>query len=111
MPTISVVIPAYNSEKTIKETIDSVLNQTYSDLELIVVNDGSTDATLDVILTIDDSRIKVFSHPNSGAPVSRNRGLAESKGQYISFLDADDLWTPENSILSLMHCSKIPTRH
>ena len=95
MPTISVVIPAYNSEKTIKETIDSVLNQTYSDLELIVVNDGSTDATLDVILTIDDSRVKVFSHPNSGAPVSRNRGLTESKGEYISFLDADDLWTPE----------------
>ncbi|AFY80532.1 glycosyltransferase family 2 protein [Oscillatoria acuminata] len=95
MPTISVIIPAYNAEKFIKETINSVLNQTFRDFELIVINDGSTDGTLEVVSTFSDSRIQVFSYPNSGPQKSRNRGIDHAKGEYLSFLDADDLWTPD----------------
>src|ERR671932_1471107 len=95
MPLISVIIPVYNGEKTIKNTIDSVLNQSFTDFEVIVVNDGSQDLTLAVINEIKDARIRVFSFPNSGVSASRNRGLAEAKGEFISFLDADDLWTPD----------------
>ncbi|MEH2271815.1 MAG: glycosyltransferase [Nostoc sp.] len=95
LPKISVIIPAYNSEKTITHTIQSVLNQTFTDLELIVINDGSQDSTLEVVTKIQDSRIKVFSYSNAGGNVSRNRGLHHSVGEFISFLDADDLWTPD----------------
>jgi glycosyltransferase involved in cell wall biosynthesis len=95
MPLVSVIIPIYNGEKTIKETIESVLNQSFTDFELIVINDGSIDKTLAVLETIDDSRLKVFSFPNAGVSVSRNRGLEQAKGEFISFLDADDLWTPD----------------
>ncbi|MBE9004022.1 glycosyltransferase [Fortiea sp. LEGE XX443] len=92
-PRISVIIPAYNSENTIKATIDSVLNQTFADFELIVINDGSTDSTLDIVSQIQDSRLKVFSFENAGGNVSRNRGLQKSVGEFVSFLDADDIWT------------------
>lgn len=95
MPLISVVIPAYNAEKTIKATVESVLNQTFSDIELIVINDGSKDSTLNILSNIKDSRLKVISHSNSGPQISRNRGIKEATGEYISFLDADDLWTPD----------------
>lgn len=95
MPTISVVIPAFNAEKTIRETIESVLNQTFSDFELIVINDGSQDSTLDAIATIKDDRIKVFSYPNAGVSTSRNRGISQAVGVYIAFIDADDLWTSD----------------
>lgn len=94
-PLISVIIPTFNSEKTIADTIDSVLQQTFTDFELIIINDGSTDLTLDVIAKFQDSRIKVLSFENAGGNVSRNRGLKQSVGKYISFLDADDLWTPD----------------
>ena len=94
-PLISVIIPVYNGEKTIRETIFSVLNQTYKNLELIVINDGSLDLTLNVIYTIQDSRLKVFSYEKSGVSISRNRGIERASGQFISFLDADDIWTPE----------------
>jgi len=95
LPKISVVIPAYNSENTISYTIQSVLNQTFKDLELIVINDGSQDSTLEIITQIADSRIQVFSYPNAGGNVSRNRGLNHAIGEFVSFLDADDLWTPD----------------
>ncbi|MEH2161727.1 MAG: glycosyltransferase [Nostoc sp.] len=92
-PKISVIIPAYNSEKTIGYTIQSVLNQTFRNLELIIINDGSQDSTLKLITQIPDSRIQVFSFPNAGGNVSRNRGLQRAVGEFVSFLDADDLWT------------------
>lgn len=95
MPLISVIIPVYNSEKTIKETIESVLNQTVTDLEIIVINDGSKDKSLEVISRIVDPRLKIFSYPNAGVSASRNRGISQATGEYISFLDADDLWTPD----------------
>lgn len=94
-PRISVVIPAYNSADTIRETVESVLNQTFSDFEIIVIDDGSQDATLEILTRIQDLRLKVFSYPNAGASTSRNRGLALARGKFIAFLDADDLWTPD----------------
>jgi len=95
MPVISVIIPVYNGEKTIQETIESVLNQTLSDFELLVINDGSQDATVEIVERIQDTRLKIFSYPNAGLSASRNRGIALATSNYISFIDADDLWTPD----------------
>ncbi|MBZ8182200.1 glycosyltransferase [Oscillatoria salina] len=95
MTLISVIIPAYNAQKTIKETIESVLKQTFPDFELIIINDGSQDSTLEIIQEIKDPRIRVFSYQNSRQAVSRNRGISRATGEYIAFLDADDLWTPD----------------
>ncbi len=95
MPIISVIIPVYNGQKTIKETIESVLNQTFTDFEIIVINDGSQDATLAIVNSINDSRIKVFAFPNAGVSASRNRGLDKAQGEFVAFLDADDLWTKD----------------
>ncbi len=100
-PLISVIIPVYNGEKTICETIYSVLNQTYINLELIVVNDGSLDSTLNLISNIKDLRLKVFSYKNAGKSISRNRGIDKTNGEFISFLDADDIWTPDKLELQL----------
>ena len=95
MPLITVVIPAYNCAQTIRETVQSVLAQTLTDLEIIIINDGSQDETLDVLSGIADPRIKVFTHDNSGVSVSRNRGIEKATGEFIAFLDSDDLWKPE----------------
>ncbi len=92
-PIISVIIPVYNGEKTIKQTIESVLNQTFSNFELIVVNDGSQDSTLKIVSNIQDPRIKIFSYSNAGLSATRNRGISLASGEYISFIDADDVWT------------------
>ncbi len=95
MPKISVIIPVYNAEETIKETLESVLSQTFSQFEIIVINDGSQDKTLEIVSRILDPRLKVLSYPNAGVSVSRNRGISQAAGEYVSFLDADDLWTPD----------------
>lgn len=101
MPTISVIIPAYNSAKTILETIDSVRRQTFTDFELIVINDGSSDRTLEVLANIDDPRLQVLSFANGGLPVARNQGIANSQGEFVTFIDADDLWTEDKLELQL----------
>lgn len=101
MSTISVVVPAYNSQSTILETIDSVLEQTFTDFELIVINDGSTDRTLKLLETVQDKRLKIYSYPNGGLPAARNRGIVRATGEFISFIDADDLWTPDKLELQL----------
>ncbi|MEB3215333.1 MAG: glycosyltransferase [Nostocales cyanobacterium 94392] len=92
---ISVIVPVFNGERTIEETIKSILNQTFSNIGIIVINDGSTDRTLEIVEKILDSRIKIFSYPNGGLSASRNRGISQAKGEYISFIDADDLWTAD----------------
>ena len=89
---ISVVLPLYNKEQSIERTIQSVLNQSYSDYELVVVNDGSTDRSLDVVERMKVERMKVISQPNAGVSAARNRGILEAKGEYVAFLDGDDLW-------------------
>ncbi|MCL4283201.1 MAG: glycosyltransferase [Flavobacteriales bacterium] len=95
-PEVSVVIPAYNAASWIREAVDSVLHQSHRDLELIVVNDGSTDATLDLVMGMDDPRIRPVSQANAGVSAARNRGIAEAKGTFIAFLDADDAMLPRN---------------
>jgi glycosyltransferase involved in cell wall biosynthesis len=101
MPTISVVIPAYNAEHTILETIASVQQQTFADFELIVINDGSTDRTLELLQNVEDERLKIFSYENGGLSVARNRGITHATGEFIAFLDADDLWKPDKLELQL----------
>lgn len=88
---ISVIMPCYNAGKYIKEAIESVLNQSYKDWELIIVNDGSTDDSLSVAESFSDKRIRIFSQPNSGACVARNKGIELASGEYLKFLDADDI--------------------
>ena len=93
---VSIIMPSYNTAEYIKESIDSVLAQTYTNWELIIVDDCSTDNTDAVIALFEDKRIRYFKNErNSGAAVSRNRALREAKGRYIAFLDSDDLWVPE----------------
>lgn len=95
---VSIVMPSYNSERFIAESIKSVQSQTYGDWELLVVDDCSTDDTVSVVeaMANEDQRILVFSNErNSGAACSRNRALREAKGDWVAFLDSDDLWAPE----------------
>lgn len=88
---VSVIMPLYNAEKYVGEAIESVINQTYTNWELIVVNDGSTDNSLEVALKYQSESVKVFTQENKGASAARNYGLKEAKGDYIQFLDADDV--------------------
>jgi glycosyltransferase involved in cell wall biosynthesis len=94
-PIASIIIPAYNGEKTIAETIESVLNQTLKNIEIIVVNDGSTDKTSEVVRQFSDPRLRLIEQENAGVAAARNHGAAVSQGRYLTFIDADDLWTPE----------------
>ena len=89
---ISVIIPLYNKEHFVKDTIESVLAQTYTDFELIIVNDGSTDNSVHIVSEFDDSRIIIVNQKNAGVSAARNHGLQIARGEFISFLDADDTW-------------------
>jgi len=91
---VSVIIPTYNTGKYLSEAISSVLNQTYTDIELIVVDDGSTDATQEILDQINDPRLIKIKIKNSGVSVARNTGLDIARGEYIAYLDADDRWLP-----------------
>lgn len=89
---VSVIMPAYNSELYIRESIDSVLAQSLTDFELIVVDDGSTDATAEIVQGVTDQRVRLIRQPNQGVSVARNTGLEAARGQFITFLDSDDLY-------------------
>lgn len=95
LPPVSVVIPAYNYAKFLPETIRSVLAQTHSDFELIVVDDGSTDDTADVVAAFSDSRIRYLWQRNAGLPAARNTGIRNARHEFIGLVDADDLWWPQ----------------
>lgn len=107
-PKISVIIPIYNGERTIRETIQSVLDQTFTDLEIIAIDDGSTDRTVEVVRSIKDHRVKIFSYPNGGQAASRNRGMERASGAYFAFIDADDLWTPDKLEMQLKALEENP---
>ena len=92
---ISVVIPLYNKEKQIANTLRSVFDQTYTDYEIIVVNDGSTDNSVAVVESLNDSRIRLIHQKNAGVSAARNRGIEDAKGEYLALLDGDDEWKPE----------------
>lgn len=104
---VSVVMPAYNSEKYIADSIESILKQTYNDFELIVVNDGSIDNTSNIVRKYinKDYRIRLLEQKNQGVSIARNTGIDATKGEYISFLDADDLWD-ENFLYHVMEYAK-----
>lgn len=93
---VSIIMPSYNTGRFISETINSVLNQTYTNWELIIVDDCSNDDTDAVVAMYNDERIRYLKNEeNSGAAISRNRALREAKGKWIAFLDSDDLWTSD----------------
>jgi glycosyltransferase involved in cell wall biosynthesis len=92
-PLVSVIIPAYNRAHTVAETVDSVLRQTYGNLEVIVVDDGSKDHTQEVLRGYG-TQIKNIRQENAGQMVARNRGIAEARGEIVTFLDSDDIWLP-----------------
>lgn len=92
---ISIIIPLYNKEHSIASTLQTVLNQTFQDFEIIIVNDGSTDHSIDEVSKITDSRIRLIHQTNAGVSAARNRGIEEAKGEFIAFLDADDEWNPD----------------
>lgn len=93
-PLVSVITPAYNAARFIPATIDSALRQTLAELEMVVIDDGSTDNTLEVVRAVADPRLRVFEQAHGGAPSALNAALAVSRGRYIAFLDHDDLWLP-----------------
>lgn len=92
MVKFSVVIPLYNKEESIPLTVQAVLDQSYKDFELVIVNDGSTDGSLDKVRAFEDSRIKIVDKPNGGVSSARNAGIEASRGEWIAFIDADDKW-------------------
>jgi len=94
MPGVSIVIPAYNSMQHLSATLDSVFKQTYRDFELIVIDDGSVDHTEKYVLSLRDPRLRLISQTNQGASAARNNGIIHARGEYIAFLDDDDLWHP-----------------
>ena len=94
MPKISVIIPTYNTAHYLQEAIESVLAQTYTDFELIVIDDGSTDNTKEVVAPYLD-RIVFLETENNGPSKARNRAIRESSCEYVAFLDADDIWYPD----------------
>ena len=92
---ISVVLPAYNAESYIGPAVDSILAQTYSNIELICIDDGSTDNTLNILNTYEDERLRIVSRENRGLIHSLNEGIALSRGRYIARMDADDISLPD----------------
>lgn len=103
LKTISVIIPAYNRGNTIKRCIHSVLSQTYPVDEIIVVDDGSTDDTLEKILEMDSNLVRVLRQKHKGAQAARNLGIREAKGDYIAFLDSDDEWMADKLEVQMPH--------
>lgn len=92
---ISVVIPLYNKEKQIARTLRSVFSQTYTDYEIVIVNDGSTDGSAAAVESLEDPRIRLVTQKNAGVSAARNRGISEARGEYIALLDGDDEWKPD----------------
>jgi len=92
----SVIIPLYNKELSISSTLQSVLNQTYTEFEVVIVNDGSIDKSAEKVEAFDDTRIRLIYQDNTGVSAARNKGIEEAKYEWIAFLDADDLWMEEH---------------
>jgi len=114
MPKVSVNIPCFNAEKFIRKTINSVISQTFTDFEVIIINDGSQDQTEQIINTFSDPRIKYYRQSNYGLAYTRNKAVSLSSGELIAFLDQDDTWLPQklekqvklfesNSLLGLVY--------
>jgi glycosyltransferase involved in cell wall biosynthesis len=108
MPHASVIIPVHNGAAFVIKAVTSVLAQTERDLELIVVDDGSTDGTPALVEAIDDSRLRLVAQANAGPSAARNTGIGQAQGEWIGFLDADDWWLPEKLAATLRRASDRP---
>ncbi len=105
---ISVIIPLYNKEDYISTSIKSIFKQSYNDYEIIVVNDGSTDKSVDIAKAFNDERIRIFNKKNAGVAAARNKGIEEAKGEFITFLDADDEWNEDYLATQMDLVEKFP---
>ena len=108
MKKVSVIIPVYAAEKYIAATVQTVLEQTYNNFELLIVDDGSPDKSIEICQQFTDSRIRIIRQVNRGVAAARNNGIRHSQGEYIAFLDADDLWLPEKLEKHINHLESSP---
>jgi glycosyltransferase involved in cell wall biosynthesis len=108
-PQVSVVVPAFNAETTIVAAVESALGQTFDDLEVIVVDDDSTDATMERLAGIGDPRLRLLRTAHGGVARARNQGMDAARGQFIAFLDADDMWTPDKLEAQVQALSSDPS--
>ena len=108
---VSILITAYNAEPWIAETMDSATGQTWPSVEIIVVDDGSTDATLEIARRYASDTVTVVHQANAGACAARNRALAEARGDFIQYLDADDLLAPDKIELQMNRLAQEPEGH
>ncbi|MEL6460498.1 MAG: glycosyltransferase family 2 protein [Cyanobacteria bacterium J06641_2] len=109
MKKVSVIIPVYNAEKYIAATVQSVLSQTYKNFEIIIVDDGTPDNSVKICQKFNDSRIRIIHQANRGLPGARNTGIRHAQGDYLAFLDADDIWLPEKLEKHVEHLNSSPT--
>ncbi|HEX3616119.1 MAG TPA: glycosyltransferase [Solirubrobacteraceae bacterium] len=107
-PRVTVVMPAFNVARTITEAMASVLSQTMDDLELLVVDDGSTDETATTALSVQDPRVRVIRRENGGTSAARNTGIEQAQGDWVAFLDADDVWLPRKLEIQLALMAQAP---
>ena len=108
MKLVSVIVPVYNVENYIAQTIDSVLNQTYTNFELLIIDDESPDRSIEIALQFDDPRIKIIRQKNRGLAGARNTGIRHAQGDCLAFLDSDDLWLPEKLAQHVKHLESAP---
>ena len=106
-PCVSVILPVYNGERYIRQSIESILAQTYQDFELLVIDDGSTDGTAGIVKAYEN-RLRYIRQPNSGASHARNQGIRLSQGKHVAFQDADDLWEPEKLAIQVNFLDRHP---
>ena len=109
MKKVSVIIPVYNAEKYVAATVKSVLSQTYENFEILIIDDGSPDSSIKVCKQFKDPRIKIIRQENRGLPGARNAGIRHAQGDYLAFLDADDIWLPEKLEKHVYHLNNSPT--
>ena len=105
----TIVIPVFNGSSTLREAIDSVLEQTYDHYEVLVVDDGSTDESADIVRSYDDHRLRMVQQPNGGLNSARNTGIREARSNFIGLLDADDIWHPTKLAKQMAHLLSDPT--
>ncbi len=109
-PFVSIIIPFYNAEKNLKASIESALSQTYKEKEIILIDDGSTDSSKSIALNYSNTSVITYSQKNKGASSARNLGLSKAKGDFIQFLDADDLLSPQKIELQVMALKNAPEK-
>jgi glycosyltransferase involved in cell wall biosynthesis len=107
-PRVSVIMPVYNVEDYVAEAVESVLAQSFTDFELLIIDDGGTDRSIEICKTFDDPRIRIISQPNRGLAGARNTGILHARGEFIALLDSDDRWRPEKLLLHVIHLDAAP---